>query len=112
MIEKPTMTEEDLLRLINKQKNGKAARIDGVKAEAMKHLVKNKKIWKTLLRAFNYSLDEEVNRRWLESKTTMIPKTNRPQYKEHRPMPVTVWSSKIICGFLREIIEEHLENWA
>ena len=42
----------------------------------------------------------------------MIPKTNRPQYKEHRPIAITLWSSKIMCGFLREKIEEHLEKWA
>ena len=43
MMEKPTMTE-DLLRIVNKQKHEKAAEVDGVKAEAMNHMVKNKKI--------------------------------------------------------------------
>ena len=62
--------------------------IDGVKAESMKHMVKNKKIRKAILGAFNCSLDEMVNRRWLESKTTMMPKTNRHQYKEHNPISV------------------------
>ena len=112
MMEIPVMTEEDLLGLVNKQKNGKAAGIDGVKSEAMKYLIRNKKIRKTLLRAFNCSLDEKVNRRWLESRTTMIPKRITPQYKEHRPIAVMVWSTNIMCGFLREKIEDHLKTWA
>ena len=40
MMEKPTMTEEDLIRLVQKQKNGKAAGVDGIKAEVMKHMIK------------------------------------------------------------------------
>ena len=42
----------------------------------------------------------------------MLPKTKKPQYKEHRPIAVTVWSNKILCCFLRENIEIYLENWA
>ena len=78
----------------------------------MKHLIKNERIRKALLKGFNKCLNEEVNRRWLESKTTMIPKKKKAGYKDHRPIAVTVWSSKIMCGFLREKIEIHLEAWA
>ena len=42
----------------------------------------------------------------------MLPKTKKPKYKEHRAIAVTVWSSKIICSFLREKIEEHLKACA
>ena len=83
IMERPILTEKDLVRIVNKQKSRKAAGVDGVKAEAMKQMIKNKKIRESLVRAFNCSLDEKVNRRWLESRTTMIPKTNRPQYKDH-----------------------------
>ena len=31
--------------------------------------------------------------------------------KEHRPIAVTCWSSKILCTFIREKIEIHLETW-
>ena len=31
--------------------------------------------------------------------------------KEHRPIAVTCWSSKIFCTFIREKIEIHLETW-
>ena len=96
------MKEEDLTRIVQKQKNGKSAGVDGVKAEVMKYLIKINRIKKALLREFNLSLDVSINRRWLQSKTTMIPKTKKPKNKEHRPIAVTVWSSKIMCGFLRE----------
>ena len=110
MVEIPILSEKYLIRIVNKQKSGIVAGEGGVKAEAVKYMIKNKKIRKSLVRAFNCSLDEKVNRRWLESRTTMIPKTNKPLYKEHRPIAVTVWSSKIMCGFLRENIEDHLER--
>ena len=41
----------------------------------------------------------------------MIPKVKKPKTKEHRPISVTVWSSKIMCGFLREKINIHLQHW-
>ena len=112
IMEEPVMTEKNLTRLVNKQRNGKAAGVDGEKAEVMKQLIKNNRIKKALLRAFNCSLEENVNRIWLESKTSMIVKKGKPQYKENRPIAVMVWSSKIVYGFLREKIEDHLENWA
>ena len=37
----PVMKEEDLVRIVRKQKNNKAAGIDGVKAETMKHMIRN-----------------------------------------------------------------------
>ena len=77
-----------------------------------KHLIKYDKIRIALLRAINNSLDEDIHRRWLESRTSMLPKRKKPKYLEHRPIAVTVWSSKIICGFFREKIEDHLQNWA
>ena len=41
----------------------------------------------------------------------MMAETKKPKNKEHRPIVVTVCSSKIMCGFWREKIEEHLERW-
>merc|ERR1711984_55772 len=55
----PVMNEEDLVRIVKKQKNGKAAGIDGVKAETMKFMVRNKKIRRGLLTAFNKCLKEK-----------------------------------------------------
>ena len=64
---RPEMSEEELTIIVNKQKDGKAAGINRIKAEVMKHLINNKKIRESLLKAFNHSLDEQVNNRWLES---------------------------------------------
>ena len=110
MIELPVMRGDDLIRIVNKQKNNKAAGVDGVKAEVMKHMIRNRKIRKALLLGFNKSLREPVYRRWMESCTTMLPKKKKTRYKDHRPIAVTTWSSKIMCGFLGEKIEIHLET--
>ena len=40
----------------------------------------------------------------------MIPKNKKPKILEHRPIAVTVLSSKIMCTFYREKIEEHLKE--
>ena len=89
MMPLPEMKEADLLRIVRRQKNNKAAGIDGVKAETMKHMIRNKKIRKGLVVAFNRCLKEKVNEKWLESYTTMLPKTRKPGYKDHRPIAVT-----------------------
>ena len=107
----PKITEEELTKRVNELKNGKAAGTDGVRGEVYKHMVKNRKIRKALVTAFNRSLKEKVNRRWLESYTTMLPKNKKPKNKEHRPIAATCWSSKIMCTFIREKIEIHLETW-
>merc|ERR1711888_263775 len=112
MMPLPVMTEEKMVNIIKRQKNGKAAGIDGIKAETMKFITRNKKIRKGLLNAFNKCLKEKVCENWLESYTTMLPKTKKTGVKEHRPIAVTCWSSKIFCTFVREKIEIHLETWA
>ena len=111
MMPAPIMKEEDMVRIIKRQKNGKAAGTDGVKAETMKHMIGNKKIRKGLLNAFNKCLKERIHPDWLESCTTMLPKTKKPEIKEHRPIAVTFLSSKFFCTFIREKIEVHLETW-
>merc|ERR1712030_156820 len=82
MMPAPIMTE-DMMKIIKRQKNGKAVGTDGVKAETMKHMVRNKKIRKGLVVDFNRCLKEKVNEKWLESYTTMLPKSKKPGYKDH-----------------------------
>ena len=76
-------------------KNGKASGVDGVPAELMKYIIKNGEIRTYLLKCFNNALKEEVHEDWLMSRTTMIPKTDKPKILDHRPIVVTVNSSKI-----------------
>ena len=40
----------------------------------------------------------------------MLPKTKKPMDTEHSHIAVTVWSSKVMCGFYRGKIEEHLKE--
>ena len=40
IMKEPVMTEEEMLEIVNRQRNGKAAGVDGIKAEVMKHLIK------------------------------------------------------------------------
>ena len=40
----------------------------------------------------------------------MIPKVSKPKILDHRPIAVTVNSSKLICSILRKKIEEHLKD--
>merc|ERR1712030_148503 len=59
MMPVPVMTEEEMMKIIKRQKNGKAAGMDGVKAETIKHMARNKKIRKGLLNAFNKCLKKK-----------------------------------------------------
>merc|ERR1712030_184603 len=87
MMPLPIMQEEDLIRIVGRQKNGKVAGTNGIKTETIKHMIKNKKIRKGLVSAFNKCLKEKVNDNWLESYTTMLPKSKKKTgIKEHRPI--------------------------
>ena len=63
-----------------------------------------------MLKCCNRVLDEKIQEDWHRSNTTMIPKNRKPKILEHRPIAVTVLSSKVMCNFYREKIEEHLEE--
>ena len=106
----PIIREEEMMAVIKNMKNGKAAGVDGVSAELMKFITKNKDIKKYMLKCFNNVLKEKIQEDWLLSKTTMIPKVNKPKILDHRPIAVTVNSSKIVCTILREKIRRALER--
>ena len=106
----PTIEEKENTKTINNMKNGKASGIDGISAELMKFLIKDEEIRKYASKCFNNALKEMINQNCLISRTTMIPKTKRPKILEHRPIAVTVHSSKIICSIMRKKIEEHLRE--
>merc|ERR1711874_828121 len=108
IMETPIISEKEFVDTINDMKNSKASGIDNIPAELMKALIKNNEIRVYLLKCFNKALTEEVHEDWLLSRTTMIPKTKKPKILEHRPIAVTVNSSKIVCSILRKKIEEFL----
>merc|ERR1711874_788704 len=106
----PVIREEEMMDVIKNMKNGKAAGVDGVSAELMKFITKNEDIRKYMLKCCNNVLKEKVQEDWLQSNTTMIPKNKKPRILDHRPIAVTVNSSKLICSILREKIEERLRE--
>merc|ERR1712033_132276 len=110
IMEDPIISEKEFVDTINNMKNGKASGVDNIPAEVMKALIKDNTVKEYLLKCFNNALVEEVHKDWLVSRTTMIPKKNKPKILEHRPIAVTVNSNKIICTILREKIEEFLEG--
>ena len=63
MMPVPIMTEEEMMKIIKRQKNGKAAEMDGVKAETMKHMTRNRKIRKGLLKCIQQMLEGESTRK-------------------------------------------------
>merc|ERR1712237_29370 len=91
-------------------KNNRVSGVDNIPAELMKVLIKDETTRKYLLKCFNKALTERVHENWLLSRTTMIPKTKKPKILEHRPIAVTVNSSKIVCTMLRKKIEEFLRD--
>ena len=54
------MTKKELDIIVNKQKNGKAAGVDEVRAKLLKHLIKNRTIREHLLKCCNRCLDESI----------------------------------------------------
>ena len=110
IMEDPVIAEKEFVDTINKMKNNKATGVDNIPAEVMKAFIKDETVRKYLLKCFNKALIEEVHEDWLVSRTTMIPKNNKPKILEHRPIAVTVNSNKIICTILRQKIEEFLEE--
>merc|ERR1711888_489321 len=105
----PIINEEEFIKTINNMKNKKATGIDNIPAELMKVLIKDDEVRMYLLRCFNKALTEEVHQDWLISRTKMIPKKDKPNILDHRPIAVTVNSNKIICTILRQKIEEFLD---
>merc|ERR1711895_406984 len=110
IMEDPVINEKEFVETINRMKNNKATGVDNIPAELRKVLIKDDTVRKYLLECFNKALTEEVHKDWLVSRTTMIPKNNKPKTLEHRPIAVTVNSNKIICSILRQKIEEFLEE--
>merc|ERR1712055_834237 len=110
IMKNPVITEEEFTKVIKDMKKGKASGVDEIPAELMKHIINNKVICSYLVKCFNKALKETVHEDWLRSKTTMIPKTKKTKIMDHRPIAVTVNSSKIVCTILREKIEEFFKE--
>ena len=110
MMEMPIMKPEDMIRIVGNQKNGKAAGTDHIKAEVLKHLVKNKEFVEITTEAINKIPEGKIHRRMKETRTTMLKKNQTPGIMDWRPIAVGSAMSKTICAFYREKIEDHLTD--
>ena len=106
----PIIEEKELMETISNMQNGKATGVDGIRSELMKFIMKDKKIRIHTTKYFNNILKEPVHKDWCTPITTMIPKVKKPKNLEHRPIAVTVNSSKIFWTIIREKIEKHLQD--
>ena len=57
---KKLIIEEEMMDIIKKMKNGKAAGVDGIRAELMKHITRNDSIRKHMVKCCNNVLNEKV----------------------------------------------------
>ena len=73
----PVIEEEEMMDVIKKIKNGKAAGVDGISSKLMKFITKNEEIRKYMLKCCNNVLNEKIQEDWLQSNTTMIPKNKK-----------------------------------
>merc|ERR1711874_669742 len=110
IMENPIIEEKEFVNTIKNMKNGRASGVDNIPAEIMKTLIKDEETKRYLLKCFNRALVEKVHEDWLLSQTTMIPKKDKPKIQDHRPIAVTVNSSKIVCTILRKKIEDFLKE--
>ena len=74
IMKEPKMTEKELVTIVSGQKNGKAAGVDGVRAELLKSLIKNSTIREHLLKCCNRCLNESVQEDWLRLKLPWFQK--------------------------------------
>merc|ERR1712030_204859 len=102
MMKMPEMTKEDFRRIVNNQKNGKAAGTDNIKTEVIKHLIKNEEFAEITSDAINGIYKRKIHRRLKETRTTMLKKKPKPEIMDWRPIAVGGVMSKTICTLYRE----------
>ena len=76
IMKEPVITEEEMLKIVNRQRNGKRCRCGWHQSRGNDTPDKKRE---HLLKSFNKCVDEKVQEDWLNSKTTMIPKTKKKQ---------------------------------
>ena len=104
-------TETTLKKGLKRLKEGKAAGPDKVKAEVYQRMGKSEICREVMKENFNKVIDmKEIPNSWKKTKTRMIPKKNKPQAKDLRPIAITNISYKLYMKQIGEEIEEHLEK--
>ena len=108
--EKPSYTKEKLKIGLKRLKTGKSAGPDKIKAEIYKALGKRELCLKVIAESFNRILDDaDIPISWKITKTRMIPKVEKPEPKDLRPIAVTNISYKLFMSDIGKAVEEHIE---
>ena len=75
-----------------------------------KELGKSKICKEVMVKGYNKVINEgKIPIKWLNSRTKLIKKCNKPKAKDHRPIAVTNIDYKILMSFLKKKIENHLQ---
>ena len=89
-------------------KVGKQPGMDGMKPEVYKWMLESEICMNEMCRYFNSILNSgEPGNEWNVSRTSMIPKVNKPSVKELRPIALLNVEYKIFMSVMKEKLIEH-----
>lgn len=110
-MQRPKIEKEELTKVLKKVKNKKAAGPDEIKPELYKAMLNSEICLSKLTECYNRVLEgSNIPGEWRTSRTVMIPKTNKPQAKQLRPIALTNISYKIFMSLVRNYLEEHIRD--
>ena len=110
-MEEYKITEKELTLQLRTTKTGKAAGPNKIKPEMVKALEQNETCKKTLLDVLNEVLENNnIPQNWRHSKTTLVPKNNKPTVKDFRPLAGTDITYKTLMGIMKTKIQNHLHE--
>ena len=95
------INEEEVKKVLEKLKTGKAAGLDGLRPELYKELINDRRTIEKLTTSYKKELEEKHEQtEWKKSKTIMIPKKNRPTETELRPIAIIGVLYKILMSLI------------
>ena len=104
------INKEEVKIVLEKLKTGKAAGLDGLRAELYKELINDRRAIEKLTASYKKVLDEKHVRtnRLEEIKNNHDTKKNRPTETELRPIAITDVVYKILMSLIGREIEKHI----
>ena len=99
-VNKRSKVKEEVKSVLEKLKTGKAAGLDGLRAELYKELINDRRAIEKLTASYKKGLEEKHEpTEWKKSKTIMMPET------ELRPIAMTDVSYKILMSLIGKEID-------
>ena len=101
--------EIEVVRALKNIKNGKQPGPDHIKGEIMKWMADSRECLKFLTASLNeVVVSGECPNSWKKSKTVMIPKVNKPNVEQLRPVALTNCTYKLLMSLIKEQVYDHL----